>query len=191
MAYVISTPWPAVEIESICLPFNIRCVWLAGKFILKSLSHNHLIFDIYYSLYLIWLYVSKSTPFLSIIANAVSCFYQFTLNSVKLPLYELPYDSLLCSHHVQPDYQFSDLSSNDFKSKSYSMISDAFSNYLNINVPNFIIIYTDGSISSFSAGYAFYILELHVYFTNNLPSSSSPFAAECYAIIEALTLIVS
>lgn len=40
-----------------------------------------------------------------------------------------------------------------------------------------------------SAGYAFYIPELHMSFTNNLPPSSSSFTAECHAILEALTFI--
>jgi len=53
MGYVRSTPCPAIKVETICSPFNIRCQWLAGKFILKSLAHfNHLIFNIYYSLFL-------------------------------------------------------------------------------------------------------------------------------------------
>jgi len=69
------------------------------------------------------------------------------------------------------------------------MVNAAFSNHLIVNFPNFIVVYTDGSISPLSAGFAFYIPELHVSFSNNLPSSSSSFAAECYAIIDALTLI--
>jgi hypothetical protein len=92
--------------------------------------------------------------------------------------------------HVQLGHQFSDLSSNDFKLMSYSMVNAAFSNYL-INFPDFTIIYTDDSVLPFSAGYAFYIPELHISFTNNLPPSSSSFSAECYAIIEALTLILN
>lgn len=54
LGYVRSTPCPAIEVESTCPPFNIRCHWLVGKFFLKSLSYSdHHIFDIFYSLYLI------------------------------------------------------------------------------------------------------------------------------------------
>ena len=192
MGYVRSTPCPAIEVETVCPPFNIRCRWLAGKFILKSLSHsNHLIFDTYYSLYLNWRYVPKSMPVLSIIANSLSDFYQYIINSDKLFLYEQPYDSLLFSPPVQSGNHFSNLSSKDFRIMSYSAINAAFSNHLNAHFPNFIVIYTDGSVSPLSAGYAFYIPELHVSFTNNLPPSSSSFTAECYAIFEALTLILN
>lgn len=51
------------------------------------------------------------------------------------------------------------------------------------------MVYTNGSVSPLSAGFAFYIPELQLSFTNNLPASSSSFSAECYAIIEALTFI--
>jgi len=74
---------------------------------------------------------------------------------------------------------------------SYPMVKAAFSNYLNVNFSNVIVIYTDGSVSSLSAGYAFYILKLDISLTNNLPPSSSSFIVKCYAIIEALTLILN
>jgi len=41
MGYVWSTPCPAIKVEVICPPFNIRCWWLAGKFILKSFQSSH------------------------------------------------------------------------------------------------------------------------------------------------------
>jgi hypothetical protein len=46
------------------------------------------------------------------------------------------------------------------------MVNAAFSNHLIVNLPNFIVVYTDGSVSPLSAGYAFYeyIPELHVSF---------------------------
>jgi hypothetical protein len=86
---------------------------------------------------------------------------------------------------------FSDLTSKDLKKMSHFMVNAAFSNHFIVNFPNFIVVCIDGSISPLSAGYTFYIPELHVSLTNNLPSSSSSFTAECYAIIEALTLILN
>lgn len=77
---------------------------------------------------------------------------------------------------------------------SYLMVNTAFLNrlILIVNFPNCIIVYTNnGFVSPFSAGYVFYIPELHVSLTNNLSSSSSSFTAKCYAIIEALTLILT
>jgi len=189
MGYVRSTPGPAIEVETICPPFNIRCRWLAGKFILKSLAYsNHNIFDTFYSLYITWRYTSKSMPILAIAANSLSNFHQYVLNSYKLPLYEQPYDSLLFTPLVQIE-NFSNFPFIELKSMSSSFVNKLFSNYLNLNYPNFTIIYTDGSVSPLSAGYSFYIPELHISFSNNLPPSSSSFTAECYAILEALLFI--
>ena len=189
MGYVRSTPGPAIEVETTCPPFNIRCRWLAGKFILKSLAHsNHNIFDTFYSLYITWRYMPKSMPVLSIAAYSLSNVHQYIIKSNKLPLYMQCYDSILFTPLVQID-NFSDSSYIELKSMSLFFVNKLFSNYLNLNYPNFTIIYTDGSVSPLSAGYSFCIPELHVSFSNNLPPSSSSFTAECYAILEALLFI--
>lgn len=179
-----------MEVESICPPFNIRCRWLAGKFLLKSLSHsdNH-IFGIYYSLYLNWRYIPKSVPVLSIIAHYISNFHQYIIKSTKLPLYEQPFDSLIFFPHIQIDNQFLDLSSNDFKSMSYSSGNIAVFNYLNERFFKFIGVYTDGSVSPFSTGFGIYIPDLQVSLSSNRSPTSSSFTAECYVISVALKLI--
>lgn len=92
---------------------------------------------------------------------------------------------------VHTGSRFSDLSSTDLKAIFYSSVNAAFSNIFNKNFPNFIVVYTDGSVFPFSASYAFYIPKIHISFSNNLPPSSSPFTAECYAIIEVLTLVLN
>jgi hypothetical protein len=58
-----------------------------------------------------------------------------------------------------------------------------------MNFDNFIVVYTNGSVSPLFVGYSFLIPELHISFSNNLPPSSSSLTAEYYAIIEALSLI--
>jgi len=143
MGYVRSTPCPAIEVEDLCLPFNISCRWLAGKFLLKSLSHSdHHIFQTFYSIYLNWRYVPKSMPVLSDIANILLDFYQYIICTDKPPLYEQPYDSLLYSSPVHMGNQFFFLSSDDLKKMPHSRVNAA--------------------VSPLSAGYAFYIPELHV-----------------------------
>lgn len=52
---------------------------------------------------------------------------------------------------------------------SYSSANAVFSNFLRENFLNFIVVYTDGSVSPLSAGYAFYVPELHISYANNLP----------------------
>jgi ribonuclease HI len=70
-----------------------------------------------------------------------------------------------------------------------SLVNNSFTSYLLLKFSNFIVIYTDDSVSPLSAGYSFYIPELHISFSNNLPPSYSSFTAECYAILEALHFI--
>lgn len=65
---------------------------------------------------------------------------------------------------------------------SYHMVNKVFSELFNVNYDNFIVMYTDVS---------FFIPELHITLTNNIPPLSPSFTAECYAIIEALTLILN
>jgi len=71
------------------------------------------------------------------------------------------------------------------------VINSLFSDFIENNFANFIVVYTNGSVSPLLAGYSFYIPNLHISFTNNLPPSSSYFTAECFAIIEALNCISS
>jgi len=170
MGYVKSTPGPAIEIETTRPFFNIRCRWLAGKFILKSLAHSNLnIFDTIYSLFIIWRCTSKSLPIISISANSLSNFYQYVIKSNKLLLYEQPYDSLLFTPLIRFG-SFSDIPLTVLKSMSLFLVNKYFSNYLNINYPNFTIIYTDGSVSPLSSIYSFYTQKKNVqYFNENEP----------------------
>jgi hypothetical protein len=76
MGFVKSTLCPVIEVEANSAHCNIRCLWLACKFLLKSLAYsNHLIFDMFYSLFLSWRYVPKSMPILSISTSALSNFH--------------------------------------------------------------------------------------------------------------------
>ncbi|KAL4099050.1 hypothetical protein QTP88_023545 [Uroleucon formosanum] len=192
MGYVRSSSLPAIEVESSCPPFNIRCRWLAGKFLLKSLSHSSSpIFDLFYSLFLTWRYVPKNLPVLSLVANSVSPFHEYILTNIKLPIYEIGYQALLLPAQVLLVNPFPSLSSSELRVTSPAVINSLFTDFIDNNFANFIVVYTDGSVSPLSAGYSFYIPNLHISFTNNLPPSSSSFTAECFAIIEALNCISS
>jgi len=127
MGYVKSTPDPAIEIDLTCPPFNIRCRWLAGKFILKSLAHsNHNIFDTFYSLFITWRYTFKSLPVLTIAANSPSNFHQYVIKSNKLLLYEQPYDIHLFTILVR-FHSFSNFPLTVLKSMSLSLVNKYFS----------------------------------------------------------------
>lgn len=124
MGFVKSTPCPAIEIKSNCVPFNIRCYWLASKFLLKFLTYSyHSIFDMFFSLFLSWRYVPKTMPILSIAANSLSNFHQYIYKSTKLPLYNQSFESLLFSPIVQFVNQFPYLSSQELKTISFRMVN--------------------------------------------------------------------
>lgn len=181
MGYVRSSPLPAIEVESLYPPFNMRCRWLADKFLLKSLSFSNCpIFDTFYSLFLTCRYVSKSLPILALTANSISPFHQYVLTNFKHPMHEIRYDVLLYSTHVHIADISPGFSSLDLRNSSP---------FIECNFTDFIVIYTDGSVSTLSAGYSFYITELHISCTSNLLPSSSSFTAKCFAIVEALNFI--
>lgn len=69
-------------------------------------------------------------------------------------------------------------------------MNNFFSDFFEFNFPNFIVVYTNGSVSPLSTGYSSYIPVLYKSFTSNLPSFYSSFITECYAII-AIILIFS
>jgi len=118
-------------------------------------------------------------PVLSISANALSDFHQYICicKSSNLPLYEQSFESLLFSPLVSLENQFSSLSSMELKEISVPMVNKIYSEFLKLNFDNFIVVYTDGSVSPLSAGYSFFIPELNISFSNNLPPSSSSFTA--------------
>jgi hypothetical protein len=108
-------------------------------------------------------------PVLSIAANSLSNFHQYIIKSIKPQIYEQSYDSLLFSPLIHIDDQFTELPFHQLKSMSSFMVNNIFSNHLNLHFPKSIVIYTDESVSQVSAGYSFYIPELHVSFAKNLP----------------------
>jgi ribonuclease HI len=104
-------------------------------------------------------------------------------------MYEIGYDVILYSTHVLIADIFPGFSSLDLRNSSPVGINNIFSDFIVCNFPDFIVIYMDGSVSPLSAGYSFYISQLHISCTSNLPSSSSSFPAELFAIVEVLNFI--
>jgi hypothetical protein len=176
MGYLRSTPTSAIEVETVCPPFNIRCRWLAGKFLLKSLlNSNSFIFDTFFSLFLNWRYVQKSLPVFSLTDNSLSSFPEYIFSSNLLPCFDISYDSLLYLPSVNKDPCFLDLSPDRLKFLPPSTVNNFFLDYISINFPLFILVYTDGYVSSHSAGCSFTIPKLYISYSNNLPPPLHPF----------------
>lgn len=55
-----------------------------------------------------------------------------------------------------------------------------------LNFHNYCLVYTDGSVSTNSAGFSFFIPEKMVKYSDTLPHFMCSFTAKCYAITTAL-----
>jgi len=127
IGYLRFTPTPAIEVETVCPPFNIRCRWLAGKFLLKSFSDSKsTIFDTFFFLLFNWRYVKKSLPVLSLTTNSLSFFHEFIFTTNLLPCFDLPYEALLYSSSVHIGPCFLGLSPDTLKSYPPSTVNNLF-----------------------------------------------------------------
>lgn len=151
MVNVKSSPIPEIEVESSSPSLNIRYRWLTGKFLLKSLSlFNSTIFDSFYFLFL----TSKSLPILSLMGNSISDLYGYILTCTKTPRYERDCDALIITTHIHVINPFLGIPTVDLSTTSPAVINHFFSDFINCNFPDFITVYTDGSVSLFFAGYS-------------------------------------
>lgn len=173
-----------------CPPFNIRCRWLAGKFLLKNLSfHYSEIYNSFLDIYYSWRYVHKSLPILSSVAYSLTSTRNFIIKYNKLPLYDIDFQALFFSPLIHIEKNFLNQSPNSLKTISPLIVNNLFLDFVRDKFPNSTLIFTDGSVSPLSAGYAFHIPDLHISMSSNLPPSASSYTAECFALLEALKLI--
>jgi hypothetical protein len=107
----------------------------------------------------------------------------YILNSNSFPLYEANFPSLLLSPKIHYSKNFLSHSIDFLKTSSPIFVNGIFQNYIHKTFPLFILIYSDGLVSSISAGYSFFIPDLRISFTNNLSPTASSYTAECFAIM--------
>jgi len=147
MGYIRSSPLPEIEVKSSCPSCNIKCHWLTGKFLLKSLSQsNSLIFDFFYSLFLTWRYVPKILPILSLNVNSISPFHEYIITNIKHPIYDINPSVLRKLHLVN---LFPGFTSSELRVTSSMVINNLFSDFIENNFVNFTVVYTDGSVYPF------------------------------------------
>ncbi|XP_025424002.1 uncharacterized protein LOC112693235 [Sipha flava] len=70
-------------------------------------------------------------------------------------------------------------------------VNHIFNEFIELNFHNYCLVYTDGSVSTNSAGFSFFIPERMVKYSDTLPQVVCSFTAECYAIATALGYIKS
>ena len=187
-----STPSPAIEVETTCQPLNLRCKWLAGKFLLKNLSTKDAhIFNSFLDIFYSWRYIQKSLPVLASMAHSLISTRDHIYNSTKPPLYETNFNSLFLTPTIHFNKDFLKHSINFLKTSPPNFVNSLFIDYIQEHFSRFILIFTDGSSTPLSAGFSFYIPDFHISFSNNLPPTASSYTTECFAIMEALLSISS
>lgn len=152
-------------------------------------NNNSNVYNIFIDIYFAWRYINKSVPVLTSIAHSLLDSRNYILKVNKLPLYEANFLSLLFYPKINCEQNFLGHSIDFLKASSSNIVNGLFQDFIHNTFPLFILIYTDGSVSPISAGYSFFIPELCISFTNNLPPTASSFTAKCFAIVESLQLI--
>jgi ribonuclease HI len=180
-------------VECVCPPLEVRCRWLAVKFLLKSLSSPHsLIFNYFVDVFNSWRYVKKTLPILASVASSLAPLSSIILRPQKrLFLYDASFCSLISIPSISINPLFLGYSLSELRFLSPHLVNNLFYSFVSSEFPNYSIIYTDGSVSSNSAGFSFYIPSLQLCFSDCLPYLSSSFSAEGFALIHALRYIHS
>jgi len=96
-------------------------------------------------------------------------------HSDKLPPYEANFSSHLMAPTIHFNKTFFTHSIDFLKSLPHNFVNSLILDYTQNLFPLFILIFTDGSSSPLSAGYSFYIPELHISFYNKLPPTASSY----------------
>jgi len=182
-----STPSLALNVEAACPPLHIRYRWLAGKFLLKcASSSSSRIIDLFRSVHSNWRFVHKFLPLLSSIIQSLSSALKFVISSDKLPLYNTPYPALIFSPSISICSNFLSYKPKELRLLPPHIVNNLFCQYIMDNHSYSTLVYTDSSVTSVSAGYAYHIPNLLLKSSGNLPTAVSSFTAECYAILEAI-----
>jgi ribonuclease HI len=191
---VRSAPNICLEVECVCPPLEIRARQLAGKFLLKHISNSHdSIFKMFLSLASNWRYVPKTLPILASIAFSIKPLTpSIIISQNRLYCFDLPFGALILLSRVHILNLFKDCkdSSTRVNMPTFS-VNQIFNDFIDTNFHNYCLVYTDGSVSTSSAGFSFFIPKLKIKFSDTLPLVTCSFTAECYAIMVALNYIQS
>jgi len=79
----------------------------------------------------------------------------------------------------------------ELRSVSPRIVNSLFRQYIIDNHPHSSLVFTDGSVTRTSTGYAFHIPSINLQSSNTLPTVVSSFTVECFAILEAIKCISS
>lgn len=187
-----STPIHSLNIETCCPPLHIRFRWLTGKFLLKC-SHfsSSPIIDLFMSVNNNWRFVRRFLPLLSSLIQCYAPIYNHVLKVDKLPLYDTPYDALTFLPSITVDPNFLGYTPSELHLMPPCFTNNLFNQYINDHYSSSILVFTDGSVSSSSAGYSYFFPLLQIQSSVRISPYVSSFTAESCAILDALNCISS
>jgi len=180
----------AIEVGAACPPLEIKACWLAGKFILElyTLSSDQII-DLFSLVTLVLRYIPKTLSILPKTIRSLAPFKNIILtNPHQLSLYFSPFEALTFPIDITITPHFSNLSRKSLAALPNNSVNALFHDFLNHNFPGSQPFFTNGSVSS-SAGYTYFFQNFGISSYSNLPSISSSFSTECWAIIQSLICI--
>lgn len=144
-----STPSLAIEIEMACPLLYIRCRWLAGKLLLKSLGSLHSDTSLnYLEVYYYWRYVQKILPILALTTHLLAPIREYIIKSNNLPLFETSFSSLLLLPIMHSNKIFLKFTIEFLKVTQPNFINGLFLDYISKSFTDFIWIFTNGSVTS-------------------------------------------
>jgi len=125
------------------------------------------------------------TPLLTALIQSFNRALVYVEVNNKLPLYNTPYPAFFFTPN------FLSYEPKTLRSVLPYIFKHLFRQYIIDNHSYSTLVFTDGSVTSTSASYAFHISSIHVQSSGSLPTVISSFTAECFAILEAIKWIGS
>lgn len=89
----------------------------------------------------------------------------------RIQIYDTPYQALTSKPLILISPSIL-ITCQDLKIFLNAFINFIFNNFISLNFPNYFLVFTDGSVSSSSEGYSFYMLILSTSFSALLPHLS-------------------
>lgn len=163
-----------------------------GKFLLKYAStFSSGIIELFRDIKSNWRFVIKFTPLLTSLIHPLNSALEWVKISDRSPLYETSYAALVFFPLIHICSKFLHYTPNELRLVLPLMVNNLFQQYITVNYPLSTLIFTDGSVSNPSAGYAFHIPRFQLQSSGPLSSVVSSFTAECHAILKAIKCIRS
>jgi len=166
----------AIELESVCPPIDMKYRWLSGKCLLKHVAYNALVIvNLFCEVTLSWRFTPKRRLLLlllqlaSHVRNIQAAEQVIIRNRNRLSIFSASFSALLATLNITIDPLFLNILQESLLFLPNCSVNAYFQYNTNHNYPNSTLIFTDGSVSSSSAGYSFFSDTANLSFTITYP----------------------